>query len=286
MDLVSVALPISLGIIMLSLGLGLTLQDFKRVVERPVAFLIGAVHQVVLLPLVAFLVASLFGLTGVIAVGFMILAFCPGGVTTNMLAKLANGDVALSVSLTAVISLTSVVTVPIFLAWAVGHFMGSSAPEVDILGVAISMFVITVVPIVLGVTARHFASNAASKVEPILDVVAKVLFVVIVIAAIVANWDLVLEHMTSLGPALVVLCMLLLLLGLIIPRALGRNWHEAKTISVETGLQNATLGLAVAAILAGGTTEGISEYGIPSGVYGILMYVIGVPLALMIRNRS
>ncbi|MEM9210741.1 MAG: bile acid:sodium symporter family protein [Pseudomonadota bacterium] len=282
--LTEVALPLSLAIIMLSLGLGLTFQDFARVAQRPTAFLIGAAHQIILLPLVAFGVASVFGLAGAIAVGFMILAFSPGGVTTNMLAKLANGDVALSVSLTAVISLTSVLTLPVLLAWAVDHFMGQAAPPVDILGVAISMFLITVVPIVLGLLLRWAFPVAIGTVEPIMDIIAKVLFVVIVVAALAANWALFIEHVATLGPALIVLCGLLLVLGLMIPRLLGRSWEEAKTVSVETGIQNATLALAVAAIISGG--QGISEFAIPGAVYGIIMYLVALPMIFALRRRG
>ncbi|MEM9715156.1 MAG: bile acid:sodium symporter family protein [Pseudomonadota bacterium] len=284
MDLINVALPLSLAIIMLSLGIGLTFADFARVAQRPVAFAIGATHQIVLLPIVAFFIATIFGLSGAIAVGFMILAFCPGGVTTNMLAKLANGDVALSVSLTAVISLTSVLTVPILLAWSVTHFMGAAAPEVDILGIAISMFMITLVPVLIGLLLKQFIPNAMAKLEPLLDIIAKILFVVIVVAALATNWGIFTENLPTLGPAIVVLCFGLLALGYFIPKLLGRGSAEARTISVETGIQNATLGLAVATFLAGGV-EGISEYGIPSGVYGVMMYVIAVPLIFALRNR-
>ena len=281
--LVDVALPISLAIIMLSLGVGLTVRDFLRVGEYPTAFLVGACHQVILLPIVAFGVATVFGLSGAIAVGFMILAFCPGGVTSNMLAKLANGDVALSVSLTAVISLVSVLTVPVLLAVTVDFFMGAAAPEVDIFGIALAMFLITIVPIGLGILFRQFAPASANKVEPILDIVAKILFVVIVLAAIAANWDVFIQYIGSLGPAMVVLCALLLAIGFYVPVMFNRSKQEARTISVETGIQNATLAIAIAAFFAAGES-GLSEYAIPGATYGIVMYLVAIPAIYVMRR--
>src|SRR6056297_1530021 len=141
--LIDVGLPLSLAIIMLSLGVGLEAGDFMRVIRRPRAFRIGAVAQVILLPLAAFAVTAIFALPPEIAVGIMLLSFCPGGVTSNILTKLARGDVALSVSLTAVVSLLSILTVPVLAAFTVRHFMGESAPDVSVAGLALAMFLIT-----------------------------------------------------------------------------------------------------------------------------------------------
>lgn len=281
--LIDVALPLSLAFIMLSLGVGLTVSDFTRVGRQPTSFLIGAAHQMILLPIVAFCVALVFGLEGALAVGLMILAFCPGGVTTNMLAKMANGDVALSVSLTAVISLLSVLTVPVLLVLAVDHFMETAAPDVDILGIAISMFAITVVPIVIGMIFKGLAPVTADKVEPILDVIAKILFAVIVLAALATNWDIFAENLFSLGPALFVLCGALIALGFYIPKLLGRPSSEARTVAVETGIQNGTLALAVAAFLGAGT-DGFSAFAIPAAVYSIIMYIVGLPAVWFMRK--
>ena len=139
--LINLGLPLSLAIIMLSLGVGLTFADFGRVLRAPKAFGTGALSQIILLPLVAYVIVRAFGLGPEIAVGFILLSFCPGGVTSNMIARFAKGDVALSVSLTAVISLLSIVTVPILAAWSVVHFMSDAAPDVSVAGLAISVFV-------------------------------------------------------------------------------------------------------------------------------------------------
>ena len=282
--LINVVLPLSLAIIMLSLGIGLTVADFKRVAERGMAFVTGAVAQVILLPVIAYLVVTAFGLPGEIAVGFMLLSFCPGGVTSNMISKLAKGDVALSVSLTAVISLLSILTVPFLAAWSVAHFMGESAPEVSVTSLAIAMFLITTLPVAIGVTVRHFATGLADAIDRPLSILATVLFVIIVLAALAGNWGIFVENLATLGPALITLNIVLMLLGLIIAGAFGLTWLERKTISIETGIQNATLGITLAALISG-VSEGFSTMALPSAVYGITMYLVALPFVLWYRSR-
>jgi len=281
--LISVVLPLGLAFIMFTLGVGLTAADFARVGQRPLAFFIGALNQSILLPLVTFICVLAFGIRAEMALGFMILAACPGGVTSNVISKLAKGDVALSVSLTAVISLASVVTVPLILGLSMGYFMGDAAPEIDITKTAVTMFALTVVPVTLGLGARAVAPAAMTRAEPKLSAVATILFAVIVLAALAANWALFVENIVVIGPALLVLLAALTTIGFVAPRLLGRSVTEAKTISVETGVQNSTLGIAVAAIIVGGE-GGFTAYALPSAVYGILMYLIILPVVLKYRR--
>ena len=281
--LINVVLPLSLAIIMLSLGIGLTVADFARVLKAPRAFAIGAVSQVVLLPLAAFAAATAFGLPPELAVGVMLLGFCPGGVTSNMVAKLSHGDVALSVSLTAVISLLSLLTVPALSAWAVVHFMGDAAPDVSVASLTIAVFLITTLPVAIGVAIRHFATGLAMRIEPVLSSIATVLFIVIVLAALASNWDVFTSNLPTLGPALITLNVALLLIGLAMARALALNWAQAKTISIETGIQNATLGITLAALISG-QSEGFSAMALPSGVYGITMYFVAAPFVVWFRR--
>ena len=281
--LISVVLPLGLAFIMFTLGVGLTPADFARVGQRPLAFFIGALNQSILLPLVTFICVLAFGIRAEMAVGFMILAACPGGVTSNVISKLAKGDVALSVSLTAVISLASVGTVPLLLGLSMGYFMGDAAPEIDITKTAVTMFALTVVPVTLGLGARAIAPAAMTRAEPKLSAVATILFAVIVLAALAANWALFVENIVVIGPALLVLLAALTTIGFVVPRLLGRSVTEAKTISVETGVQNSTLGIAVAAIIVGGE-GGFTAYALPSAVYGILMYLIILPVVLKYRR--
>ncbi|MEL6565888.1 MAG: bile acid:sodium symporter family protein [Pseudomonadota bacterium] len=276
-------LPLSLAIIMLSLGVGLTVGDFARVLRAPKAFAIGAVAQVILLPIAAFATATAFGLPPELAVGFMLLSFCPGGVTSNMVAKLSRGDVALSVSLTAVISLLSLVTVPALAAWSVVYFMGDTAPPVSVTSLTIAIFLITTLPVAIGVTLRHYAPDLATRIDPILSALATILFIVIVVAALAANWNIFTANLPTLGPALITLNVALLLIGLGLARAAALSWDQAKTISVETGIQNATLGIALAGLIAG-QVDGFSAMALPSGVYGITMYLVAVPFVLWFRR--
>lgn len=281
--LINVILPLSLAIIMLSLGVGLTFADFGRVMIRFKSFALGASAQVVLLPVVAYLIVRLFGLSGELAVGVMILSFCPGGVTSNMIAKLANGDVALSVSLTAVISLLGIITLPFLTAWSVAHFMGADAPDVSVTSLAIAVFLITTLPVLIGVSIRHFAPRFAIKIEPGLSRVATVLFIIVVIAALASNWDTFWEVLPTLGPALITLNLSLLLIGLAIAHLAGLVWREAKTISIETGVQNVTLGIALAAIISG-QSDSFSNMALPSAGYGILMYFVTAPFVVWYRR--
>jgi BASS family bile acid:Na+ symporter len=278
-----VGLPLALAFIMFSLGVGLTAADFLRVGRRPVAFMIGALHQIVLLPIVAYAVILLFGINGPFAVGMMILAACPGGVTSNIVTRLAKGDVALSVSLTAVISLTSMFTVPIILSFSLNAFMGADAPELNIASTAFTMFLLTVVPIVLALGARKLAPDAMTRSEPILTRMATVLFVLIIAAALASNWGEFVENLPVLGPALLTLVAVLTAIGFVVPRLLGLTLRECKTVSVETGIQNGTLGIAISAILAG-ATEGFGTYSMPSAVYGVFMYATLLPVLLIYRR--
>ncbi|MEM8578804.1 MAG: bile acid:sodium symporter, partial [Pseudomonadota bacterium] len=198
----------------------------------------------------------------------MILALCPGGVTSNIISRLARGDVALSVSLTAVISLLSILTVPVLTAWSVRHFMGAAAPEITVTSLSVAVFLITTVPVLLGVLIRHLAPGVAAAVDRPLSLLATVLFVIIVIAALAGNWQLFVDNVAVLGPALIALNAGLMLLGLALARAGGLSWPETKTVSVETGIQNATLGITLAALISG-QSEGFSTYALPAAVYGI-----------------
>lgn len=281
--LVNVVLPLSLAVIMLSLGIGLTFDDFQRVGRRLWVFGIGAICQVILLPIVAYIIIIAFGLDGEIAAGVMLIAFCPGGVTTNVLTRIAGGDVALSVSLTGVISLVSILTVPFLVGWAVVHFMGDAAPEITVASLAIAMFLITTLPVILGMTFRAMFPSVALRIEPVLVVIATILFAIIVMAAIAANWDLVLTNLTALGPSIATLIIVMMLAGLGIAALAGLEWPERKTISIEVGIQNGTLGITLAPIIAG--IAGIPAIGLPSAIYGVIMYLVGIPFVLWLRRK-
>ena len=280
--LLEVVLPLSLAFIMLSLGLGLTFADFGRVLTMPFPVITGLVLQIVGVPMVAFGLLILFPLPPALAVGVMILSFCPGGVTSNVLTRLSGGTVALSITLTAIASLLSVATVPWLTAWTSEYFLGDAGPVIDVSSLAIAMAAITVVPVLIGLLLRRFLPGVIARIGPWVEKLALVLFVLIVIAAIASNWSLLLENFARLGPIVMGMNALFLVLGVVAATILGLSGGDGRAIAVELGVQNATLGIAVAAIIAG--SGELSEYALPSAVYGIAMYIVTLPAIWVLRR--
>ena len=286
--LVKVALPIILAFIMFSLGLGLQGEGvfLVCVVQFPTAFGMGLLNQLILLPLIAFAIVLMFGFGGEIAVGIMILALCPGGVTTNVLTRISNGNVPLSISLTAVTSLLSIITVPLLVAFSVNHFMGTDAAEVNITKLGITMFLITAVPVALGMLFTKFNPDVVGKISAPFAKVAMVFFVLIVLAALAKNWNVVWTNLPSLGPALILLNVVLLALGFASSKLVGLGRKDASTIAIESGIQNGTLGIAVGTLIAIGSAENLPPTTVPAAVYSITMYLVSIPFVLWLRGRN
>jgi BASS family bile acid:Na+ symporter len=282
---ISVLLPLAVVIIMFCLGLGLSAADFQRIGRRPRAFCVGALNQIILLPCIALMVIFVFGISSETAVGIMILAACPGGAISNIVTKLSNWDVALSVTLTAVFSLTCVLTVPLILGFSMQLFMGATAPAVDISSTVLAMFLWTVAPILAGVTVRSAASQTIADIEPVFSKISMLLFAVVVGGAIISNWGVVAENYLRLGPALFCVGALLTLIGVMSSRLLGCTDVEAKTISIETGVQNGALGIAIATLLLPNTDE-LSAYAIPSAIYSVVWIVTVLPIFAFLARRS
>lgn len=283
--LLKVFLPLSLAFIMFSLGLGLTLADFARVFKMPKAFLIGFLAQVVILPIVAFLLLKVFNLPGELALGVMILSFCPGGVTSNILTRFAGGALALSISLTAVFSLLAVITVPLLVLWSAGQFAPELAQQVNVTSLGISMFAITAVPVAIGVAVRRFATGFATAAEPFVARLAAILFVVIVIGALAANWSVFVENLLVLGPLVVVLNVILIVIGYALASLAKLDVRETAAIAIETGVQNSTLGITVGSLIVE-AANGLPPLSLPSGVYGITMYFVTIPFVLWMRSKT
>ncbi|MEM6407563.1 MAG: bile acid:sodium symporter family protein [Pseudomonadota bacterium] len=281
---VGTLLPLAVVIIMLSLGLELTPADFRRIAERPRAFCLGALNQIVLLPVIAYIIILLFGFKAETAVGIMILAACPGGAASNIVTKLANWDIALSVTLTATFSLTCVVTIPIVLEFAITHFMGLSAPDVDIASSAITACLLTALPIALGVTLRSAAPMATAAVAPKLSKLAVVLFIAVIAGAIASNWQVVTDNIARLGLGLLSLVVVVSTVGFVVSFLLGASDREAKTISIETGVQNGALALTVAGLLL---TNGpaFSAFAIPAALYSVVWLCIALPKVLLLARH-
>ncbi|MDF2378155.1 MAG: bile acid:sodium symporter family protein [Verrucomicrobiales bacterium] len=284
--IVSVALPLILAFLMFSLGLGLRNEDFTRVVKFPKAFTTGLLNQLILLPLVAFVIASLLRVSPELAVGVMILAFCPGGVTSNVLTRLAGGSVPLSISLTAVTSLLSILTVPLLVALAVNHFMGSDAPQIDVAGLGVKMFLLTALPVLLGMWLTAAKPELVTRISGAVSKIALVLFCFLIVAAIAVNRVVFFGNLPTLGPALILLNIIMLGLGLISSRLARLDTGEATSISLESGVQNGTLGIAVGAMIAAGTSESLPPVTVPSAVYGITMYLVSLPFVFWRRGAK
>ena len=275
--IIDIILPLSLVFIMFSLGLSLTLNDFKNVATQPKVFAVGILNQMVLLPLVAFGIILLFGLTKEMAVGLMILACCPGGVTSNILTKMAKGDTALSISYTAVVSIVSVITLPIITGFSIAYFMGAEAPEISVLSLGLTMFLITAIPVAIGLLVHHKAETFTHGFEPKASKISAILFVIIVIGALSSEWDTFVNNVTILGPGIVTLIIIMLLMGYSSAHLFKMNEAQAVSVAIATGIQNATVGITVGnLILPSG--EGLSLLSLPSGVYGILMYLVCLPI--------
>lgn len=281
--LIDLFLPAVLTVIMFSLGLGLKTADFARVAAEPRAFGLGAGNQVVLLPLVGFAVATLFGLPPELAAGTMILALCPGGVMSNVAARMAGGSVPLSVSLTAVISLVSIVTLPILTALSVRHFMGAEAPEVNVTALGITMFLLTAVPVALGMGLTALAPRIVARVAPWMNRVSVALFALLIVAALAANWQTFTDNIGTLGPALVTLTAVLLVFGVVSAQAAGLAPREVTTVAIESGIQNGTLGIAVGGIVAGVTT-GLPALTLPTAIYSVTAWALVIPFILWRRR--
>ena len=282
--IVKVLLPLILAFIMFSLGLGLRGRDFSRVLKFPVAFGVGLLNQVVLLPLVALGLAHAFGLSSVFAVGLMVLALCPGGVTSNLLARLAGGNAPLSISLTAITSLLSILTVPLLVAFSVNHFMGEDAPAVDVTRLGLTMFLVTAVPVAIGMTLTKRCPALTERIAPRVSRTAVLLFVVIIVAALGKNWEVFSSNLGTLGPVAILLNVVMLGLGLASSKALRLDARDATTISIESGVQNGTLAIAIGGIVAAVEGQVLPPATVPAAVYSITMYIVCVPFVIWRRR--
>ena len=284
--IVTILLPLILAFIMFSLGLGLKSKDFTQVLQFPKAFFTGLTNQLILLPIVAFALITVFGFGGELAVGMMILAFSPGGVTTNVLTRMVKGNVPLSISMTAVTSLLSIITVPIMLSIVVRYFMGADAPQINITKLGVQMFLITGLPVLLGMALTKLSPSSVEKIASACSKVSMRLYVLIILAALAKNWEMVWSNLPTLGPALVMLNLLLLGIGLLTSKLVGLDKKDCFTIAIETGIQNGTVGIAVGVLIAANVAGSVAlpPITVPAAVYGITMYVVSLPILLWLRR--
>ena len=283
--IIEIILPLSLVFIMFTLGLGLTIDDFKNIIREPKAFGLGILNQMFILPLVAFCIVLIFKLSNEMAVGMMILACCPGGVTSNIITKLAKGDTALSISFTALVSIISVLTLPIIVGLSMQYFLASSAPEINILTLGLTMFLITTLPVILGLFVNTKYNDFSVSFLPIASKVSTFLFIIIVIGALASEWNLFITNLNTLAPAIITLIVAMLTIGYNSANFFVLSKDKAITISIESGIQNATVGITIGGLILNQGTS-LSVLSLPSGVYGILMYLVCFPFIYWLIKHS
>lgn len=275
-----VFLPLALAFIMFGMGLTLTLADFKRVISLPKATAIGLINQLILLPLFGLLVVTVFPLSPALTVGLLLLAFCPGGSTSNMISYLAKADVALSVTLTAISSLVTVITIPIFMGLAINKFMGNEA-SLNVLGIILPMFAIAIVPVVIGMIIREKSHKTAKAIEKILAPFSIGFFVFIVAAAIYSNRANFFTQLRQAAVPVLVLNVVMMIFGYVSAKVFKVNTRQSFTIALETGIQNGTLAITIAASILHN-----NEMATPGAVYGLLMFFTVIPVVLLARKSS
>ena len=283
MEVVTKLAPIILALIMLGLGLGLKLEDFTRVFKTPKDFFVGLISQLIILPIVAYILILVLRTPPEIAIGVMIIAAAPGGVTSNILTRFANGDVALSISLTAIISLISIVTVPLIVFTSVDLFeITNISQNISMTGIAMKMFLVVTVPVFLGMIIRKFAENfVASKVE-MFNKLNMIFFAIFFVAAFYEERDNLINLIVQAGLIALILNLTMMAIAYYLAKIFASGVKQQKCIALECGLQNGTLAIFVSTQIFG--TDIL--YAIPTGAYAFIMYITGFIFVYFLKNKS
>jgi len=279
MEIVTKIAPLALALIMLGLGLGLSIADFSRVLRSPKDFITGFIGQVILLPIVAFILIKVFTLSPELALGVMIIAAAPGGVTSNVLTKFANGDVALSVSLTAVVSLLSIFTVPLIIYNAANLIGIEIVKEISMLTISLKMFLVVTVPVLIGMVVRSFFTSFIDSKTLLIQRSSIILFLIVFAAIWIEEWDNILNYLLSAGLITLILNIIMIFLGYYIAKFFASGLPQRKCISLECGLQNGTLAVFVATQLF----DDIA-FMVPTAAYALIMFVTAIIFVLIIRK--
>jgi BASS family bile acid:Na+ symporter len=282
MEIATKIAPVALALIMLGLGLGLTLENFIRVLKFPKDFIVGFACQIILLPIVAFILVKILNTPPEIALGVMIIAAAPGGVTSNILTKFAYGDVALSVSLTAVVSLISIFTVPfiIFKSAEIFH-ISNSIKEISMISISLKMFFVVTLPVIIGMIIRKFATNFIHSKTVLIQRISIILFTVVFISIWIEEWDNIASYIIRAGLISLTLNITMMVLGYYVAKFLASKIEQRKAISLECGLQNGTLAVYV-------STQIFDEvvYMVPTAAYALIMFLTSIIFVFIIKNKS
>jgi len=280
MEIVTKIAPLALALIMLGLGLGLTAQDFTRVTKYPKDFFIGLICQMILLPIIAFGLIKILNTPTELALGVMIIAAAPGGVTSNVLTKFANGDVALSVSLTAIISLISIVSVP-FIIFYSADLLGVTylSTSISMIGISLKMFFVVTLPVVIGMIIRHFATNYIISKTIWVQRISIFLFIIVFFAIWIEEWDKIISFIVRAGTITLTLNVIMMVVGYYIAKMFASGASQRKCISLECGLQNGTLAVFVSSQLFNEIV-----YMVPTAAYALIMFITSIVFVFIIKK--
>ena len=282
MEIVTKIAPIALALIMLGLGLGLSTRDFLRVINNPKDFTVGIICQLILLPIVAYILLLILRLPVELALGLMIIAAAPGGVTSNVLTKFANGDVALSISLTAVGSLISIFSVP-FIVFSSAKLLGVTdlSSDITMTGIALKMALVVTVPVILGMIIRRFAENFISSNINIVNRITGILFIVVFAAIWIEERENIISYLGQAGLAVLILNVVMMTLAFYIAKGFATGIPQRKCISLECGLQNGTLAVFVATQIFNDVA-----YMVPTAAYALIMYITSFIFVFFLKNKN
>ena len=282
MEIVTTVAPIALAILMLGLGLGLTPTDFKRVSKQPKDFFVGFVCQLILLPIIAFFLIKIFHIQMELALGVMIIAAAPGGITSNVLTKFANGDVALSVTLTAIISLISIISVP-FIIFQSADLLNISyvTRDISMVSISLKMFFVVTIPIIIGMIIRKFAPDFVIKSGLIIQRISIALFILVFVAIYIEEWDNIVSFIVRAGSVTLTLNIIMMVVGYYVAKFFATGIEQRRCISLECGLQNGTLAVFV-------SSQIFSEkvYMVPAAAYALSMMATSIIFVLIVRKNT
>ena len=282
MEIVTKIAPIALALIMLGLGLGLTIQDFTRVAKQPKDFLVGLICQLILLPIIAFILIKILNTPMELALGVMIIAAAPGGVTSNVLTKFAKGDVALSVSLTAIISLVSIISVPFIVFKSADLLQVSYASsEISMTGISLKMFLVVTLPVIIGMIIRKLATNFVSTNTLLVQRISITLFAIVFLAIWVEEWENIISYLSQAGLITLVLNIVMMFVGFYVAKMFASGEKQRICISLECGLQNGTLAVFVASQIFSDIV-----YLIPTAAYALIMFVTSILFVFFVKNSD
>ena len=283
MGIVTTIAPFALALIMLGLGASLTVKDFTRVFQHPKEFFVGLICQLIILPIVGYLLIVILKTPVELALGVMLIAAAPGGVTSNVLTKFANGDVALSISLTAFTSLISIVSVPYIVFLSIELFdISYIEKEISMLGISLKMFFVVTIPVIIGMIIRKFFNNFIENNMKYIEKLSIGLFCLVFIAIYIEEWDSIIMFMTTAGSVSLILNISMMIIGFYVAKFFTSGVARQRCISLECGLQNGTLAVFVGTQLFGQNMT----YMVPTAAYALIMMATSVLFVLFLRKRT